>query len=242
MRSCGPGLAPYSRALAMATSNSWSWGTTWSTSPSRRASAGSSMRPDRARSEAAPQPQRWTRKWELASSGRDAHLHEAAGQLGLLGGHEVVHGQHEREADPDGGAVDGGHHRLGLPAQRHPVGGPVLVGTRLRLRPHFRRSSPDGGPSSWALNWPPMSAPAQKPRPGPGEHDGADAVVVVGVAHRRGHLHRHLAGPGVEPLGPVQGDDGDVVVGLVDDLLERHSPAPSYRPCRPVRPADRPGT
>ena len=49
---------------------------------------------------------------------REAHFHEAGGELGLIGGDADIAGHWHREADPDGRPVDRCNDRLRA-AQRH---------------------------------------------------------------------------------------------------------------------------
>ena len=67
-----------------------------------------------------------------------------------------------------------------------------------------------------------MSAPAQNPRPAPGHHDRADDRVRVGGLDRVDELGGHPRRPHVQPVGPVQGQDDDVVALLPQDLLVLH--------------------
>jgi hypothetical protein len=45
-----------------------------------------------------------------------------------------------------------------------------------------------------------------------------DVVVVVGLGEELAQQHEHLAGDGVASVGPVEGDGGDVVGHVVEDL------------------------
>ena len=70
-----------------------------------------------------------------------------------------------------------------------------------------------------------MSAPAQKPRPAPvvtiAPTAGSSLARLDGVDLLLGHRRR----PRVEPLRPVQRDDGDVAADLVGDLRVSSHPA-----------------
>ena len=65
-------------------------------------------------------------------------------------------------------------------------------------------AAPGGVPAdSW-------SAPEQNPLPAPVSDDRADGVVVAELAQRVTQRHHHVEGHRVQPLGPVEGDDGDL--------------------------------
>jgi Zn-dependent protease len=55
---------------------------------------------------------------------------------------------------------------------------------------------------------------------GTGEDDDPDLGIGVGLGHAPAVLVLHATGPRVEPVGPVQSDDGHAVVHLVDRDLQ----------------------
>src|SRR5262249_38116773 len=55
-----------------------------------------------------------------------------------------------------------------------------------------------------------------------GDDDGADIVILVGGIEGVDHLLLHLAGEGIELVGPVQGDGEDLLRHLILDRLIRH--------------------
>ena len=58
--------------------------------------------------------------------------------------------------------------------------------------------------------------------PGAGDDDDPHVVVGVDPVERVDHLVHHRARERVELLGPVEGDRGDALVDLVDDLRVLH--------------------
>ena len=63
-----------------------------------------------------------------------------------------------------------------------------------------------------------MSAPAQKPRPAPVEHDRAHGVVGRSLLHGLADLRLHDAGPRVELVRPIERDGGHAPDNGVQNL------------------------
>ena len=63
-----------------------------------------------------PDPRRQEQRG--AAVGDEADVDEGQQEVGALGGHDQIAAQRQRAADADGGAVDGGEHRLGQLADR----------------------------------------------------------------------------------------------------------------------------
>ena len=131
---------------------------------------------------------------------------------------------------PTAGTVDRRDHRLQAledaqrrPGRRHRAARPsrrLLVAAAVGER---RRRPPD------------RSAPAQKPRPAPGDDHGAHVVVGVDAIEGVDHLAHHLVGERVELVGPVQRDRGDVIGDVVEDLRVVHAADRTDRASEPTR-------
>ena len=141
-----------------------------------------------------------------------------------LGRQAHVHGQRHRDADSDGGAVDGGDHGLcriedaegddptAVARRWSPVEG---AGCRVG---EVERSRPGGqvGPG------------AERPA-SPGDDDGAHIVVGIGAIEGVEELVQHRHGEGIEVVGAVEGDGQEPVLDVVGDLLVSQS-RPSFVP------------
>ena len=150
--------------------------------------------------------------------GHDAATREHEPEPRRLAGEANVRGERHRRSHADGGAVDGGDHRLGAceqphrdPARAVPAGS---VGCRL-------------GPSRPAVSER-LAATRQvgtgTERLAPtGEDDGAYLVVAVDEVEHRDELADHRRRAGIHLLRPVQRNGGDVVGDVVLDLGELHA-------------------
>ena len=155
-RSCVGGLPASSVAIAIASSASASGSTTRSTRPSSLASSASTVVPLRASHEAAPKPQRATRKCDEASSGTRPIFTKRADSLAPRAAMIWSNGSTSVRPTP-----------IDAPLMAAIIG----LDSRHRRTQSVRRGAgsvdASSSPSMPASNTAWMSAPAQKPRPAP---------------------------------------------------------------------------
>ena len=134
---------------------------------------------------------------------RNAHLHEHHSELGLFGSDDDVHGQDHRRANANAGAVDRGDERLRGTHEFDPIAGRFagrcLLGLVLSaaFHAHLEVVADVGAGAETSA--------------GAGHHHRADVRVFVAVGDGGVKVSVHLPRPSVQALGPIQGDDGDVV-------------------------------
>ncbi len=144
-------------------------------------------------------------------SGHHAALGEAGEELGRLGHQPHVRTEGQVEAVARRGAVDHRDHR-GVHLLEHHGG--QVAGLGERRRRATSSAAADAGAGHGVLD---VEARAE-PLAGAGEEHHAHVGAVVGLGEQLGEQLQHAARDGVAAVGPVQGDGGDVVGDLVEDL------------------------
>ena len=149
-----------------------------------------------------------------AELGDQAHADEEEADARVHAGDPHVERQHLRDPDAHRGAIDRGDGWLGHTPEECQV---VLAGLGAPLGRAGTPLRPELGIEDGA------DVGARAERAARARHDdGAD--VRVGIAPRDGVavLRHHPRGPGIELLGPAQGDDADAALSLERDLLVGH--------------------
>ncbi len=180
------------------------------------------------------------------AAGVDAHAHLGLGQGedGVLGGHPDVGHEHELEAEAQAVALHGGHDRLGelgedLEALVRPPDALVVI-ARLLGR---------GAAGDPVLGHPQVDPGAEGPAFA-AEHHGAHPLVETDLVGAGPELAGRLPAPGVELVGPVEGEHGHVPLDLQVELPfvlgddgrgpehEHSDRAAAGRRCDPPSPAE----
>ena len=156
-----------------------------------------------------------------AELGDEAHADEEEADARVPAGDAHVERQHLGDPDAHGGAIDRGDRGLRHAPEECQV---VLAGLRAPLGPAGLALALDLGIEHGA------DVGARAERAARARHDdGAD--LRVGIAPRDGVavLRHHARRPGIELLGPAQGDDADPALLLERDLLVGHRRVASGR-------------
>jgi hypothetical protein len=171
-----------------------------------------------------------------AELGRQPQPGGGGGELGPGGGEAQVAEAGQHEAHPGGRAVDGGDDRGGhAVVEREGVVelGPHPVARRGR---RLAQAVVVAAGLDVALERAEIGAGAETPAR-PRDHHDPHRRVGLGLGQAPAVLGVHAAGPGVEPVGPVEGDGGDPLGHLVAHGVQVHGPSLA-RPGGRGRPPD----
>ncbi len=130
-------------------------------------------------------------------------------EVGIVGDDAHVGRQGEAEPPADRGAVDRGDHRLVQPADGADHVVEHLHGAQ-RDRRQGQALHVGHRPGIFVVGAGAETAPRSR------DDDDPHVVVVTDVPERVAERDHHVEGHGVHSLGPIQSDDGDVLVGLGD--------------------------
>ena len=154
--------------------------------------------------------------WSVVCGGElggQPNSYEPEGQPGALGRYTHVAGQRTGQSLADCDAVYGGDDRLGC--LDHLVPGVFRLGDdivgALAVAPRLEASDVGACAEAYA---------------GAGPHDGSDRVVSVPLGYLLTDLVVHLRVHGVEPVGPVHGDEADAALHLGQDRFVGHLGTP----------------
>ena len=166
-----------------------------------------------------PVPTRRGQQPAQAVLGGQAAAGEGGGELGAGGGEADVAGARLDHADAGGGSVDGADHRLRDPGgERHRVAGTVGLALGRELGEHLHV---EAGAEGLA---------------GAGDDDDAHLGIGRGGEQPLEVAVLEVVGPGVVPLGPVEGEEQDTRVELLEELVVHRAQTRSMMVAVPMPP------
>ena len=154
--------------------------------------------------------------------GDQAALRKGRGEDRRVGGDADVGIEREHHAEPGARAVDRPDDRL---RHRREIG--ILL---LEIRGGVRVEGGRLGPRGPRLGAVARLDTGQGVHVGPGakaaagarQHDHPHLIVIARRPHGQPHVPVHLAAPGVQPVGPVEGDEGDAVLDAIENVFVGH--------------------